>query len=191
MRGLGRISWRSRPYLSQLYMKQRNKKITNNRMYVMCGGGTLNFCIQAGNPKVQCTLDDTDKCLSDAIETIFPLYTENAILVWNHICIPLSYKYDISYMMDDIISLLSSLQREKSGRKVIHWLPDTFRCDWFVKWGRGELEIRSKWECTEVLNNVMKGLELCGYDASKIGGMEALIKCCNDIKESGIYYRNG
>ena len=179
------------------------------------GGDTLNFYIQAGNPKVQCTLDYEDDNLSNAIETIFPLYTENAILVWNYINIPLSYKYDISYMMNDIISLLSNLQKKKSGRKIVHWLPDTFRCDWFVSWEEGELEINSKWECTvghlekllnevpnlrlpintfvnewkEVLNNVVKGLKLCKYDVAKIEGIEVLLECYNDMKESGILYK--
>lgn len=175
----------------------------------------MNFYIQAGNPKVQCTLDYEAGNLSGVIETIFPLYTENVILVWNHISIPLSYKYDISYMINDILCLLSDLQKNESGKKIIHWLPDTFRCDWAVRWEKGELQINSKWECTvghleillnevpelqlpidlfvnewnEVLNNVVKGLKLCKCDTAKIEGVEELLECCNGIKEKGILYK--
>ena len=62
----------------------------------------MNFCIQASNPRVQHKIDYEDSSLSDIIETIYPLYTEHAILTWNYISIPLSYKYDISYMIDDL-----------------------------------------------------------------------------------------
>ena len=63
----------------------------------------FNFYIQANNPRVLKEHDLEDKNISDAMETIFPLYTESAVMMWNHICVPLSYKYDISYMMDDML----------------------------------------------------------------------------------------
>ena len=94
----------------------------------------MSFYIQAGNPKSQGVADCNDKTLADAIESIFPLNTESAILMWNYISIPLSYKYDISYMMEDILLLLHTLQYREKGELTIHWLPDTFRCDWIVRW---------------------------------------------------------
>ena len=74
------------------------------------GGDGLNFYIQASNPRFQDSINIYDESLSDAIESVFPLNTENAILVWNYISIPLSYKYDISYMIEDILQLLDELQ---------------------------------------------------------------------------------
>ena len=87
-------------------------------MVIQCDkerGDKLNFYIQASNPKVQCEINYSDETLADATESIFLLNTENAILMWNYICIPLSYKYDISYMLDDIMILLNELKNKKSG----------------------------------------------------------------------------
>ena len=43
----------------------------------------MNFYIQANNPKVLKEYNAEDKSIADAMETIFPLYTESAILMWN------------------------------------------------------------------------------------------------------------
>ena len=56
----------------------------------------MKFLIQANSPECTMNFDKEDYNLATAIETIFPLMTENAILMWHHLCIPLSYKYDIS-----------------------------------------------------------------------------------------------
>lgn len=111
-------------------------------------GYNLSFYIQASNPKFQYVENFDDESLSDAIESAFPLNTENAILSWNYVSIPLSYKYDISYMMEDILKLLYDLQSKEDGKIVIHWLPDTFRSNWTLSWNNGKLEIQSQWECT-------------------------------------------
>lgn len=179
------------------------------------GGNYLSFYIQASNPKLQCEMEFNNDSLSDAIENIFPLNTENALLVWNYISIPLSYKYDISYMMEDVLDLLFDLQEMQSGKKIIHWLPGTFRCNWTVSWENGQLEIESYWECTvghlegllnekpvitlsieefisewkEVLHTIIKGLKHCGYNEQKIGGMRKLLERYASIKEFGILYK--
>ncbi len=175
------------------------------------------FYIQASNPRFIKSINYDDESLSDAVESVFPLNTENAMLVWNYISVPLSYKYDISYMLDDIVDLLGVLQSQKCGKKTIHWLPDTFRCDWEVSWDDGKIEIQAHWECTvghlekilnehetisltvmdfesewkEILYVVIRGLKNCGYDKKKIGGMENLLKQYERISNSGILYQNG
>ena len=175
----------------------------------------MNSYIQASNPKFQRETEFDDDSLSGAIENIFPLYTESAILVWNYISIPLSYKYDISYMIDDILNLILNLQEKESGKKVIHWLPDTFRCNWGVSWENEQLKIESQWECTvghlegllnekpivmlsieafisewkEVLHVIIKGLTACGYNEKNIKGMWQLLERYNSIKEVGILYK--
>lgn len=159
------------------------------------------FSIQASNPTFLKIFNAEDKSLSDAVESIFPMNTENAVLVWNSISIPLSYKYDIAYMLDDLVGLLGALHRQARGEMTIHWLPDTFRSDWALRWHDGEIEIRAHWDCTvghletllnehgtvsltteefesewrEVLRIVIRGLENAGYDAGQIAGMEALL----------------
>lgn len=174
----------------------------------------MNFYIQACNPRTLCTADSNDKTLADAIENAFPLKTEDAILIWNHISIPLSYKYDISYMMDDILMLLNMLQSREKGELTIHWLPDTFRCDWIVRWMADRLDIQSKWgntvgnlqillneksrislkkedfikEWKSILHVVITGLIKCGYTVDRIKNMKQLIAQYGNINGSGILY---
>lgn len=97
----------------------------------------MSFYIQASNPRTNSIANPNDKTLADAIETIFLLNTESAILMWNYISVPLSYKYDISYMIEDILLLLDALRSRENGEMTIHWLPDTFRCNWTVQWAAG------------------------------------------------------
>lgn len=175
----------------------------------------MNFYIQAGNPRINDIVDKNDKSLADALESVFPLNTENVIMVWNHINILISYKYDISYMIDDLLKLLCCLQNSEKGKMIIHWLPDTFRCDWAIAWGNGEMEIQSRWECVaghmegllndnprikisvkkfvsewkEVLEVVINGLRKCGYDEEKIGDMKQLLQQAEKIKGNGILYQ--
>jgi len=175
----------------------------------------LNFYIQASNPRFQDSINIYDESLSDAIESVFPLNTENAILVWNYISIPLSYKYDISYMIEDILQLLDELQNKEKGELRINWLPDTFRCDWLIKWSAENMEIQSKWEGTvghlenilnqksnmqlsktlfisewkRVLGIVITGLKSCGYSEDKIQHMAQLIERYESINEEGQLYK--
>lgn len=174
------------------------------------------FGIQASNPRFQNIINTDDECLSEAIESTFPLNTEHVILVWNHVSIPLSYKYDISYMINDILMLINAIQKDDIGKIKINWLPDTFRCDWIIEWNRDEVRIDSRWEyivgsleCIlnqkksimlskgdfvsewkEVLGVLIRGLKHCGYDKSKINGMSELIEQYKKIKKSGIFYRD-
>lgn len=73
------------------------------------------FYIQACNPINNRTVDENDSKLMEAIETIFPMRTEAAIMVWNYVSIPLSYKYDISYMINDIIIVIQELVMKQEG----------------------------------------------------------------------------
>ena len=108
----------------------------------------MNFYIQASNPAYIKNFDMNDVTLADAIETSFPLETESAVLVWNYIPILISYKYDISYMMEDLIKLLNLLLSEECYCYTIEWLPDTFRCNWELSWKKGEVTIITAWEST-------------------------------------------
>ena len=175
----------------------------------------FNFYIQANNPRVLKEHDLEDKNISDAMETIFPLYTESAVMMWNHICVPLSYKYDISYMMDDILDLLDDLLQVKEGRRGISLLPDTFRSDWDIVWGSGQIRIISHWESVtgnlegllnannrvslkiaefisewkQILYIVLKGLEDNGYMESGIVNLKRLKQQYNRIPNNGILYK--
>lgn len=47
----------------------------------------MRFIIQAGSPIYTGNYEEEDYSLMTAIETVFPMYTEDAILNWNNIYI--------------------------------------------------------------------------------------------------------
>lgn len=174
------------------------------------------FCIQASNPRILNEKDEIDETLSSAIETIFPMMSEDAIMVWNNIHIPLSYKYDISYMMNDIVDMLNALRKNKTGQLKICWLPDTFRSDWILKWDNNKIYIEASWgdtlgeltnllnnvpdiamekgdfikEWKQLLSNVINGLKKCGYSEKKILEMTKLIREYDKIEDIGVLYKD-
>lgn len=174
----------------------------------------MNFFIQANNPRYGTSISGDDASLADAIESAFPLATESAIMFWNYIGVPLSYKYDISYMIDDVLKLLSNLQNQNHGRIMIRWLPDTFRCDWIIVWKEQRMVIESKWEHTmghleKVLNEtpsislsisefvkewkailiiLEKALTSCGYNEKSFYAMKQLVEQRRSIQGNGVLY---
>ena len=178
----------------------------------------LDFFIQASNPKCLAgTYSDNNESLADAVEDMFPLETEDAFLVWNHIYVPISYKYDVSYMIEDIVCILKKIQTNETGCMSVHWLPDTFRCDWEIEWSHEEIGIISHWESTvgnleDLLNSkgsvkmpvdrfvsewkkllgiVIDGLKCNGYREKELKGMEELIDVYEKITDVGFLYRKG
>ncbi len=176
----------------------------------------MNFYIQTSNPNVLSLTNAHDNSLSEAIESVFPMCTEELILFWNHVGIPLSYKYDISYMIDDILMILQHIQTKKSGELIIHWLPDTFRTDWKIEWQGEIISIYANWEnlkgdLQEILINspqievqkndfmhewkmllklLISALKQNGYDLLISEQYNMLVKCFIEIKEYGVLYRN-
>lgn len=122
----------------------------------------MDFYIQTSNPCIINEISMYDYKLSDAIESVFPMITEDLILFWDHIGIALSYKYDISYMIEDILMLLQRIQSEKKGEELIFWLPDTFRVDWRLVWNEEMIFIDANWV------NITGGLQRILVDSRKI-----------------------
>lgn len=177
----------------------------------------MKFCIQTSNPKWEINkYDANNTCLSEAIEDAFILNTENAFICWNHIYISLSYKYDISYMIDDVLKMISKIQENNHGELTICWLPDTFRCDWKIEWKNGEIYIISHWESIvgdleELLNKnntiqlptiqftnewkklleiIIDVLQHNGYSENNLKGMKELIRVYNKIDDVGVIYKH-
>lgn len=174
------------------------------------------FAIQVGNPRVNMKVDDEDTKISEAIESIFLLDTEDLIMIWNNIRIPLSYKYDVSYMIDDILLMLKMLSSEEVGNLSIQWLPDVFRCNWNINWNKDEISIEAQWEniighLEELLNKynrismntddfiyewkallsiLCNRLTQCGYKETALIDMNKLVEQYNNIKDVGIMYKN-
>jgi len=93
---------------------------------------TYRFAIQASNPRFLAHFDAGDASLSDAIQTVFPLEAEYALIVWNWVYIPITYKYDLSLMTEDIIGLIELMMSERSGNQTIQWPSSTFAATWSV-----------------------------------------------------------
>lgn len=172
------------------------------------------FCIQVGDPSFSNEKNEEDRSLADAIESAFILNTENSIMIWNHICIPLSYKYDVSYMIDDLLKLLSLLQEQDSGKIKIEWLPDTFRCDWDISWTSQNIKIMVDWqhivgnleemlikvptlvvskeefmsEWKRLLYKILQALTNSKYNVDEIHNMRKLIDVYTKISNSGKLY---
>ena len=90
------------------------------------------FSIQAGSPnRPQIAGEIYDGTLSEAIEASFEAQTENAILNWNYYYKPLSYKYDFSELILDLLDLLEELQSGVEQTRV-HWRSSDFHGDWLL-----------------------------------------------------------
>lgn len=172
------------------------------------------FTIQASAPRVVREFDPGDTNLSDAIQTVFPLETECAILVWNWVYVPLSYKYDFSMMIDDIIGLLDAILIEPSGRRTVQWPSNTFACTWRVEWDTHLTTVEADWvsvignteamlaaapkivvessgfveEWKRPLEVIRDGLTSAGY-TSELPGLDRLTATIRKIGRCGLLYQ--
>jgi hypothetical protein len=173
------------------------------------------FAVQASNPRFISTFDAADESLSDAIQTVFPLETEYALIVWNWIYIPLSYKYDISMMARDLIDLIELMSSSESGRRTIQWPSNTFASTWNIAWSNELTTVNAEWECVlgetesmlaakpiirlrtadfisewkRLLETVVGALTAAGYTSEHLVEMRLLKDVVGEIKHDGLLYR--
>lgn len=166
----------------------------------------LNFNIDACKPDNNSVFDKDDTKIAEAIYTIFPLKTENAILFWGEEQIELSYRYDFSIMIEDILEMILNLQSKTVGEWSVDWSSDTFATNWNLIWSERKLEITAVWreefnaknylkdnniikidkyiflnEWKGVLNALIFNLLECGYDDKSLIDMKFLIDIYNTI----------
>ncbi len=103
------------------------------------------FEIIPGNPSYHIVECEDMLSLSEYIESIFSMYAEDAIMRWNGICVPIGYKYDLSYMIDDILIILDDLFSKSYGKRMVAWLPDTFRSNWNIFWNKEDVAVDASW----------------------------------------------
>jgi hypothetical protein len=127
------------------------------------------FCIQVSSPRLVSEPPNESEIdtLSDAIEALYLLETERAYISWNWINVPLSYKYDVSVIVDDVVSMLSGLLSSDTGECAVTWPSSVFHATWDLRWRGDELTIRSHWEAV-----------------SGGGRIEALLNAHSDLKVS-------
>ncbi len=104
------------------------------------------FKFQISNPQVLDNYDSEDTTMGDAIQSIFPLDTEYAFLIWNHICIPLCYKYDLSEIIKDLIRVVSFAKDGNKDHMELHFGSNTFFSTWDLSKEAGKVTIKASWE---------------------------------------------
>jgi hypothetical protein len=105
----------------------------------------MEFALQTSNPRLAPVSRQRYADLAHAMQFIFPMATEDAILSFHHVPIRLSYKYDLAVLIDDLVPLLRSLLAEEAGSTVVKWASDTFRAHWGLGWSQDKLSIDAKW----------------------------------------------
>jgi len=175
---------------------------------------TYRFAVQASSPGRLGCFDADDVSLSDAIQTVFPLEAEYALIVWNWIYVPLSYKYDLSFMAEDLIALIGAMISEPAGHRVIQWASNTFAGTWIVDWGGERTTVHATWDC--VLGNtegqlnakptiivetgqflgewrrplevIVAALDAAGYTTARIASLAPMRQIVESIDHYGILY---
>lgn len=175
----------------------------------------MKFCIQAGQPRTTGEFNPDDRTLDEAIQTAFPLLTEQAYLQWNHIAVSLNYKYDFSEIVVDLLLLLTTMLRTESGTHETQWPSSTFFALWKLKWDHETVQVTSLWtsvvgdqedklnragelrvakmdfisEWKEPLVRLLDALRQCGYRPSQINEMKLLEEVVDEIPGVGSLYR--
>lgn len=147
------------------------------------------FKLQLGNPIILQVVGDEISNLENAIESIFPLETEYLILIWNYIFIPLSYKYDLSLMVLDLIEVLCFLERKGDEELDLHWASNTFACVWKLK--KMDTSVSIKTTCENVRGGVKTLLDNCnevsiGSSELKTEIKKLLLFLKQSLEKSGI-----
>ena len=104
------------------------------------------FHIQHSCPRILTPVHNQYSELGEAIQSLFPIDTEMAFLFWKGYYIPLSYKYDISICIDNIISCLEKISNVKETKTFLTFGSDTFNAYWEIDFNNDELQITAQWD---------------------------------------------
>jgi len=174
----------------------------------------MKFVIQAGSPRFDSRRGVQVADVSDAIQTIFPMITEDAFLLWDSIPVGINYKYDFSILIDDLLALLPEVINSPEGNYRVGWGSNTFRAHWFLEWKGEDLTIESKWhgisgnyqqllnsqpqlqirrdqfvcEWKEVLRRVIDAIDSSGVDVRDKTNLESLRWVEAQIPNRGYLY---
>ncbi|MGB0356673.1 MAG: hypothetical protein ACPGC9_00345 [Cytophagales bacterium] len=175
----------------------------------------FNFFLQASQPRLAKTPNYPENSLSDAIEEIYLANSEDMIMRWNWIYVPLNYKYDLSYIIVDIMQILEALLGQDRGRFETSFPSCDFAVTWKLHWSGPQLKIDSHWEgvvggtepqlnaqplleidkrsflCEwkKPLVQVLADLRRAGYDTTLLPEMGRLQRIVAQIPEFGLLYR--
>ena len=83
--------------------------------------------------------------LSEAIELIYPMETDDARLVWYETSLPLNYKYDISVLIEDIVEMLEKSLESDVGRVDVNFASNTFNANWELEIRGDSIQVKARW----------------------------------------------
>lgn len=172
------------------------------------------FWIQASNPRFSREGSEEDSELPEALESAFVFGTEAAIMFWNRIPIALDYKYDLSYLAQDALLLVQSLNAEAKGSLQVAWPSNTFRTDWAVEWDERQVRVAAEWtqvvgvpkellnasgpvtlsrvqfqrEWRKVFGILLEGLTAAGYSETDVPDIGLLKRVTGAIDQDGRLY---
>jgi hypothetical protein len=170
------------------------------------------FIVQASNPRSLTSFDDEDCDIMDAIQTIFPMQAEYAYIVWQHVHIPVNYKYTMSHFLPSIVDAIDRLMQSDAGTLVSESLAQELPAVWYMSWTGDELNVRFEWrtppgqtlvahptlnlsksafvnEWKQVLGVVLRALSTAGYTDEHLSDLDRLRRVYESIPQPGVLYR--
>lgn len=112
---------------------------------------TACFAVDAGRPRSHAApadelaaLDDPGTC--DVIQDCFDIDAEPLTLRWHATQVSLSYKYDLSFMCDDVTAMVIAVASADRGQVVIGFPSSGFRAVWTLTWGDGRVRVDADWD---------------------------------------------
>ena len=117
------------------------------------------FAIQTCSPMlVRDQIPEEASDLSGAVEVIYAPCTEDAILFWNRVPVRISYRYDLSVLLDDLVPLIGQVVGDDEGSEETRWASNTFSAVWQMGWDYDQIRISSYWRAVagsyeELLNS--------------------------------------
>jgi hypothetical protein len=174
------------------------------------------FWIQASCPQWQGAIDPDATTIDEAVESVFSRNTEDALIVWRHGYIPLSYKDDVGTILRDVLQMIRELSAADSGQWQVDWPSNTFATRWHLMWGGdrlvvnaaewrsivgdteellrkrsvveiGKAEFISEWKA--LLERVHTALSRAGYTSKTIPELAQLTATIDCIQQYGVLYQ--
>jgi hypothetical protein len=103
------------------------------------------FGIETGSPKVNTNIAGFAEDICEAIQIAFPLETEDALLRWGKSEVPISYKYDLSVILEDVVDMLEWCKQPSTPSLDIDFGSDTFGAEWRLERRADSLSITATW----------------------------------------------
>ncbi|SMP35267.1 hypothetical protein [Chryseobacterium profundimaris] len=84
------------------------------------------------------------KSVGELIENIFPFSEDYLYVKWRGISIPVSYKYDLSMILEDFVYIVKFLESSENLLSLA-FPSNTFDVEWNMRKEYGKIIIQSKW----------------------------------------------